>query len=107
MNITPPPTPPRPLTEKIVVRLSRDYLSGGDASVLANISAGSYTSVYPTTTDSSNSYWGSYYFINAHTSATNSSYVAQSNTTQYVVLSGQYTGLYGYRDTAVTSWYSS
>lgn len=81
-------------TEKVLVRISRDYIAGGETAVYGNLSV--YPNVVPTTSD--DAYWGNYTFSNPDTGATGL-YVNRLNPSTYVVLAGQYAGLNGYRAT--------
>ncbi len=79
-------------TEKVLVRVSRDYIQNSESGVLNNLA--SYRGTIPTNTD--NPYWGNYTFT-APPNGSAGLAVSRVMTSQYVVLSGQYTGLFGYR----------
>jgi hypothetical protein len=79
-------------TEKVLVRVSRDYLRLGEGALYDNLS--SYGSVVPTSTD--DPYWGNYTFLNpANGSA--GTYVTRLAPSSYQVLDGQYKGLSGFQ----------
>jgi hypothetical protein len=80
-------------TEKVLVRMSRDYVRWGDAQVAKNLNT--YRSTLPTAAD--NPYWANYEFSAPSNGGLNKIYVEQAKANDYVVLSGQYTGLNGYR----------
>ncbi len=73
--------------EKVVARMNRDYLLGGEKMVGDN--AGIYRSDVPTSADSS--YWSDWEFNDVSTVARN--YVQSGNVTNYVVLDSAYSGL--------------
>src|SRR5208283_4832827 len=81
-------------TEKVVAQISQDFLSGGEALVLANLN--SYRAVTPTSADSS--YWGDWQFsdANGHVGQT---FVQAGASTNYVVQNSAYSGLQGYAST--------
>jgi hypothetical protein len=81
-------------TEKVLVRISRDYINNGESSLYNSL--GSYRSVVPTSAD--NAYWANYNFT-APASGASGLAVNRVMGSQFVVLSGQYSGLYGYRST--------
>ncbi|MFO1515100.1 MAG: hypothetical protein U1F83_19710 [Verrucomicrobiota bacterium] len=75
-------------TEKVLTRMTRDFLSGGDKQVTDNLE--SYRQLVPATSDSA--YWNNWEFNDAigHTSKT---YVLGSSSNSYVVLTSPYAGL--------------
>ena len=75
-------------TEKVVTRMTRDFLTGGEKLVIDNLD--NYRAAVPTTSDSS--YWGQWEFNDA-IGHTEMSYVLGANTNSYVVLSAPYAGL--------------
>lgn len=77
-------------TEKILTRISRDYQSGGEASVYSQLSA--YAALVPTSTD--DAYWSRYSFTDAQGN-NNKTYVTRLAPTNYVSLQSQYSGLSG------------
>ncbi|MDB6112573.1 MAG: hypothetical protein JWR69_4323 [Pedosphaera sp.] len=81
-------------TEKVLVRMARDYIQNGESAVINNLTR--YRTNYPTTAE--NAYWGNYSFTNPKDGSTGT-WVANSNTSAYAVLNGQYSGLSGYRST--------
>jgi len=81
-------------TEKVLVRISRDYINNGESSLYNTL--GNYRTVVPTSAD--NAYWGNYTFT-APPSGTSGLAVNRIMGSQFVVLSGQYSGLFGYRST--------
>jgi len=81
-------------TEKVLVRISRDYINNGESSLYNNL--GTYSSVVPTSAD--NPYWGRYTFT-APVNGNSGLAVNRIMGSQFIVLSGQYSGLFGYRST--------
>lgn len=81
-------------TEKVVSQISRDYLNGGEAMVLANVSA--YQQLIPTSTDSS--YWTNWEFADG-TGQIGRSFVQVGSSSGYTVLNSTYAGLKGYATT--------
>jgi hypothetical protein len=79
-------------TEKVLVRISRDYLRGGEAATFKNLA--SYRTNVPTAGD--NAYWGNYAFSNPQDGSA-STYVSRISPSAYAVLDGQYKGLSGNR----------
>ncbi len=79
-------------TEKVLVRISRDYISGGNALINANLA--NYSSLIPLASEYA--YWSNYTFINPSSGASGSIYVDQYQPASYVALNGQYAGLNGY-----------
>jgi hypothetical protein len=77
--------------EKILTRMNKDFLEGGEAMVLYNLNL--YRSTVPTSADSS--YWANWEFSNASGQA-GQTYVQQGAASNYVVLTGPYAGLRGY-----------
>ncbi|HEX5218851.1 MAG TPA: hypothetical protein VFZ59_04740 [Verrucomicrobiae bacterium] len=75
-------------TEKVVTRITRDFLTGGDKLVMDN--AASYRLAVPTASDSS--YWGDWEFNDA-SGQTGRTFVEAGNATNYVVLNSDYSGL--------------
>jgi hypothetical protein len=78
-------------TEKVGSQLMSDFLNSGQVLVNANLST--YRSTVPNSTDSS--YWSGWQFSNP-SGTTGSTYVQQTSTSNYVVLSSTYAGLNGY-----------
>jgi hypothetical protein len=78
-------------TELAVSRISRDYLNGGEALVLASVT--NYQS--PSLTSTQSAYWADWEFTDAmgHTNAT---YVSISTSSNYTVLNSTYAGLKGF-----------
>jgi hypothetical protein len=81
-------------TEKIVSRMSQDYLNGGETLVSANLAA--YRGTTLNSLDST--YWADWEFNDAsgHVGQT---YVQLCNSMAYMVLNSTYAGLYGYATT--------
>jgi hypothetical protein len=77
--------------EKILTRMNQDFLDGGEALVVNNLSL--YRSTVPTSTDSA--YWASWEFNNASGQA-GQTYIGRGVASNYVVLTGPYVGLRGY-----------
>ena len=75
-------------TEKVVTRITRDFLTGGDKLVTDN--AASYRLAVPTSSDSS--YWGNWEFNDA-SGQIDRTFVEAGNATNYVVLNSTYSGL--------------
>lgn len=80
--------------EKILTRMNKDFLDGGEALVLNNLN--SYRSTVPTSADSA--YWTDWEFNNASGQAGHT-YVQQGMASNYVVLTGPYVGLRGFVST--------
>jgi hypothetical protein len=81
-------------TEKVNSRLASDYMSGGEALVIANLS--SYRQIVPTTNDSS--YWSDWQFSDAQ-SNTGNTFVQQGSVSNFTILNGAYAGLNGFAST--------
>jgi hypothetical protein len=81
-------------TEKVNSRMASDYLSSGEAQVIANLS--SYRAMVPTGSDSS--YWTNWEFSDAQGNV-GSTYVQQGAVSNYQVLTGAYAGLTGFAST--------
>ena len=81
-------------TENINSRMASDYLSAGEAQVIANLS--SYRAMVPTGSDSS--YWTNWEFSDAQGNVA-STYVQQGAVSNYAVLTGAYAGLTGFAST--------
>jgi len=81
-------------TEKVVAQISRDYLNGGEALVLANLA--NYQQLTPSSTDSS--YWTNWEF-NDSTGQIGRTFVQVGASSAYVVLNSTYAGLKGYATT--------
>src|SRR4051812_42419915 len=83
-------------TEKVLVRMSRDYIQNGELAVINNLTR--YRTNYPTPGE--NAYWGDYSFTSPKDGSAGT-WIANSNTSGavYSVLGGQYAGLSGYRST--------
>jgi hypothetical protein len=81
-------------TEKVLSRLTRDFLYGGEEAVINNL--GIYRQTVPTPSDSS--YWSTWEFSdgNGNTSQT---YVQGTTSSSYVVLNSTYAGLLAYTST--------
>ena len=75
-------------TEKVVTRITRDFLTGGDKLVEDNTD--SYRLAVPTSSDSS--YWADWEFNDA-TGQTARTFVEAGNATNYVLLNSTYSGL--------------
>ncbi|MFO1475703.1 MAG: hypothetical protein U1F98_03505 [Verrucomicrobiota bacterium] len=78
-------------TEKVAALIARDYLSGGEALVAANLN--SYRQTTLTSTDSS--YWSDWEFNDA-SGNTGRTYVQLGAATNYVVVNSAFAGLKGY-----------
>lgn len=78
-------------TEKVLTRISQDYLKGGEKLVADNLT--SYKGVVPTRTDSP--YWSNWEFNNAG-GATNQTFVKGSTSSTYSLLNSDYSGLRGF-----------
>ena len=82
-------------TQKPMAKLIRDYMSGGEASVVANLT--NYSLYYlPASTD--DVYWAGFEFNNGNY-VTNQTFVQRVQVSSYVTLKAPYTGLYGYAST--------
>ena len=81
-------------TEKILVRMSRDYLNGGEQAVINSLPT--YKTIYPVAADAA--YWGNYTFSNP-SDGTAGTYVIRATNWQYTVLDAQFTGLSGFQAT--------
>lgn len=81
-------------TEKVLSVMARDFKNSGEATVYGNL--GSYATLFPSTTESAS--WGNYIFSNAQ-GTDNRNYVQRSAVQQYVPLTSQYSGLYGFAST--------
>lgn len=81
-------------TEKVVSRISQDFLTGGSALVQAN--QNTYVNITPSATDSS--YWGDWQFSDANGNL-GKTYVNVAATTNYVIQHSTYAGLQGYSTT--------
>jgi hypothetical protein len=79
-------------TEKVLVRLTRDYIHFGEGTIYNNLS--SYRSLVPTAIE--DSYWSKYTFTDPSSGA-QGTYVARLSPVKYAVLDGQYKGLNGYQ----------
>ncbi len=77
-------------TEKVLTRIARDFLSGGEKLVKVNLDNDSYRTNVPTTTDSA--YWGQWEFNDA-TGNNGRTYVQGTSSTNFVVLTASYAGL--------------
>ncbi|MFO1515099.1 MAG: hypothetical protein U1F83_19705 [Verrucomicrobiota bacterium] len=75
-------------TEKVVSRMTRDFLTGGDKLVVDNLA--SYRTNVPNTADSS--YWSRWEFNNA-SGQTGRTFVQSGGLTNYVILNSTYSGL--------------
>lgn len=75
-------------TEKVVTRITRDFLTGGDKLVVDNVA--SYRLAVPTSSDSS--YWGDWEFNDA-SGQIGRTFVEAGNATNYVLLNSAYSGL--------------
>ena len=75
-------------TEKVLTRVTQDFLIGGDSLVTANV--GSYRTNVPVATDSS--YWAQWEFNDAN-GHIGRNFVQSSTATNYVVLKSTYSGL--------------
>lgn len=75
-------------TEKVVTRITRDFLTGGDKLVADNLAG--YQSSVPTATESS--FWADWEF-NDGTGQIGKTFVEAGNSTNYVMLSSTYSGL--------------
>jgi hypothetical protein len=75
-------------TEKVLTRISQDYLTGGNKLVTDNVA--SYRATVPGATDSS--YWTDWEFNNGN-GQTGQTFVESANSTNYVVLGSTYSGL--------------
>ncbi len=80
--------------EKTVAAMSSDYLSGGEALVMTNLS--SYRLIVPSSTNSS--YWTNWEFSDAQSNI-NRTCVLQISVSNYIVLTSTYAGLSGYVST--------
>src|SRR5882672_9467342 len=80
--------------EKILTQMNKDFLDGGEAMVVNNLNL--YRSTYPTSADSA--YWAGWEFNNASGQA-GQTYVERGMASNYVVLTGPYSGLSGYVST--------
>jgi hypothetical protein len=78
-------------TELAVSRISRDYLYGGEALVLASVT--NYQS--PSLTSTQSAYWADWEFTDAM-GHTNSTYVSITTSSNYTVLNSAYAGLKGF-----------
>ena len=81
-------------TEKIVSQMTRDFLSGGEAMVQANLNA--YRQVTPNQSESP--YWTGWQFTDANGNS-GRTFVTQASANSYVVLDSTYAGLKGYGST--------
>lgn len=81
-------------TEKVLSRLSRDYLFGGERLVTDNLA--SYRLFVPTTSDSS--FWGGWEFNDA-SGHTDQTFVQLLTGNRYIVLNSTYAGLRGFAST--------
>jgi hypothetical protein len=81
-------------TEKVNSQLASDFLNGGEALVIANLS--SYRQIVPTSSDSP--YWSDWQFSDAQGNVGNT-FVQQGAVSNYTVLSGPYAGLNGFSST--------
>ncbi|MBI3880763.1 MAG: hypothetical protein HY301_11985 [Verrucomicrobia bacterium] len=77
-------------TEKVLGRLSSDYLYYGEATVYNNLDT--YRTLIPTTSEEAS--WVNYQFNNA-AGTVDRTYVARTSTWQYVALDSQYKGMFG------------
>lgn len=75
-------------TEKVVSRMTRDFLSGGDKLVADN--AASYRTSIPNSTDSA--YWSNWEFNDANGNS-GQTFVQAGSSTNYVILNAAYSGL--------------
>lgn len=80
-------------TEKVLSRLSRDFLSGGEKLVTDNLA--SYRQTVPTSSDSS--FWDQWEFNDV--AQTSKTFVRQQLSTSYTVLDSTYAGLRGFAST--------
>jgi hypothetical protein len=80
--------------EKILTQMNQDFLDGGEAMVVGNLSL--YSSTVPTSADSA--YWANWEFNNA-SGQVGQTYVGRGIASNYVVLTGPYAGLNGYVST--------
>ena len=78
-------------TEKVLTRISQDYLKGGEKLVADNIST--YRRIVPTSADSA--FWNNWQFNNAQ-GATSQTFVNGSNAATYSLLNSAYSGLRGF-----------
>ena len=81
-------------TEKVLTRLSSDYLAGGEQAVINNLNT--YKSTIPLAADSP--YWGNYTFSNA-ADGSQGVFVVRSTNWQYEVLDTPFAGLSGFQAT--------
>jgi hypothetical protein len=80
--------------EKVLTQMNLDFLDGGEALVVNNLSL--YRSTVPTSADSP--YWANWEFNNA-IGQVGQTYVGRGPASNYVVLTGPYMGLNGYVST--------
>jgi hypothetical protein len=80
--------------EKVLTQMNLDFLDGGEALVVNNLSL--YRSTVPTSADSP--YWANWEFNNA-SGQVGQTYVGRGIASNYVVLTGPYAGLNGYVST--------
>jgi len=81
-------------TEKVVTHIAQDFLNGGQAYVLANLS--SYQSITPTAADSS--FWSDWEFNDA-TGNLGRTFVQSGGAVNYTVINSAYAGLQGFATT--------
>jgi len=81
-------------TEKVLTRVSADYLAGGEQAVINNLAT--YKSTIPLAAD--NPYWGNYLFKNA-SDGSQGVYVVRATNWQYTVLDIPFAGLSGFQAT--------
>ncbi len=81
-------------TEKVLIRIDRDYVLSGEGATFNNMP--SYRATIPTNTD--DPYWGNYTFT-APPNGVAGLAVSRIAPYQFVILSGQYAGLFGNRAT--------
>jgi hypothetical protein len=81
-------------TEKVLAQLNSDFLSGGEALVIANLA--SYRQTVPTSSDST--YWADWQFQDPYGNL-GSAYVNSVSVSNFSVVTGTYAGLYGFIST--------
>lgn len=81
-------------TEKVLSRMTRDYLNGGEATVQANLA--SYQQTVLSSADSP--YWAGWQFSDAKGNA-DQTFVGLANANSYVMLNSTFAGLKGYATT--------
>lgn len=81
-------------TEKVLTRISVDYLAGGEQAVINNLNT--YKTTYPLASD--DAYWGNYKFSNA-SDGSQGVFVVRATNWQYTVLDTPFSGLSGFQAT--------